>query len=348
MGSDGQASCLRARQTGSAFEQVTNIIYDGFNRQAVYSNGWVFAWSSLATVQLSCQFDVAKFPYDSQTCQIRLAPFLLNNLDYKLGLEDEHLLNRKTQQREMPLYDYVQNDQWILETPVILTLGTVGWHDEKFDQVQITVRLQRRSNFYQVAIITPFTLLYIISGFAFLIPVECGEKISFAITTMLAQMVNFGVLLQILPASSLNVPEAFISMRNAFCHLSLNCLGTIVVVNVHTIGSERKLWSWICWVLSSKFVYALGLKKIQQTKLANTGSSCTKAAKIDTDGGHIQQDKMEDQTEKNSASSVNNNDFEERSLEWIYLARFLDRFFFIIHCFLCIYLINHLARFSEE
>ncbi|XP_075244130.1 neuronal acetylcholine receptor subunit beta-3-like [Convolutriloba macropyga] len=67
------------------FMEVINVIHDGFHRQVVFSNGWVHALTSLASLQLSCQFDVTNFPYDNQTCNITLGPLLLSNVFYKLA-----------------------------------------------------------------------------------------------------------------------------------------------------------------------------------------------------------------------------------------------------------------------
>ena len=53
-----------------------SLVYEGYSRQLVNSDGWVFASTMLATLKLSCQLDVTDFPLDKQECTIMMSPFL--------------------------------------------------------------------------------------------------------------------------------------------------------------------------------------------------------------------------------------------------------------------------------
>ncbi len=63
------------------------VKYQNFDKQLVQYDGMVVTWSSLVTAELSCSFDVSKFPFDSQTCPIGLTKWAsLGTHDFKMGI----------------------------------------------------------------------------------------------------------------------------------------------------------------------------------------------------------------------------------------------------------------------
>ena len=103
------------------------------------------------------------------------------------------------------LYSYKDNFQWEVIKPMQFSIVKSYTQYEQMG-VELTVRLKRRSTFYEFFLITPSLILYICSGFEFAIPVESGEKISFIVTILLAEMVNFGILQDIFPPSFDELP----------------------------------------------------------------------------------------------------------------------------------------------
>ena len=65
---------------------------------------------------------------------------------------------------EMPLIFYIPNDQWGLIGNPVFEIGKGSWHGHIFDEAKVTIRLKRRSKFYTVALISPFIVLYTLSG----------------------------------------------------------------------------------------------------------------------------------------------------------------------------------------
>ena len=65
--------------------EVINSVYDGMDQQFVNRDGHVLAWSTFATVKLSCLFDATYFPNDKQTCSIVFSPFITAYTQYNLS-----------------------------------------------------------------------------------------------------------------------------------------------------------------------------------------------------------------------------------------------------------------------
>ena len=72
-------------------------------------------------------------------------------------------------------------------------------------------------------IIFPNLVLYLLSGLTFLLPSDSGEKVSFAVTLLLAQIVSFGALADLFPANSLSLPILTYFVAVVTVHLSCNC-----------------------------------------------------------------------------------------------------------------------------
>ena len=129
----------------------------------------------------------------------------------------------------LPLQYYKENDQWeLIGKPKIDLVPKIPQRYPNSSEIVVTISMQRRPEFYNVALVFPFGIIYLVSTLTFLIPVESGEKISFSVTILLAQMIFYGTLLSILPASSLHVANAFPQMVFVFAHLSLNCLASVI------------------------------------------------------------------------------------------------------------------------
>ena len=91
-------------------------------------------------------------------------------------------------------------------------------------QAIVEIKIKRRHLFHTIFIISPTIILYIISGLTFLLPPDSGEKVSFAVTILLAQIVSFGTLGEIFPASSKNLPLLVYFVLTVTVHMSLVCL----------------------------------------------------------------------------------------------------------------------------
>ncbi len=125
------------------------------------------------------------------------------------------------------LTKYVEHDGWSLQRPVALRRYEGG------GGVVMDLNLRRLPHFYERVIIFPSKVLYILSSVVFLMPVESGEKMSVAVTILLAQVVTFQTLTDILPASSLNFPRLAYFVFLITIHLAaVCCLGVISKYNI--------------------------------------------------------------------------------------------------------------------
>ena len=115
-----------------------------------------------------------------QKCNLSASQWLAGVAHYTLdeihGLEGE--IND-------PILDK-QQGQWELLPPVNYRVFKVSWWYDYY-QIEYTLKFRRTPTFYVVVLIVPSILLAILPLLGFLIPIDCGEKISLGVTVLLAQ-----------------------------------------------------------------------------------------------------------------------------------------------------------------
>ena len=90
------------------------------------------------------------------------------------------------------------------------------------------MRLKRIARFYETVLIFPNILLYAMSSMVFWLPVDSGEKISMAVTTLLAEIVTFQLISDILPATSYPFPDMLYFICVVAIHIALVTLMSVI------------------------------------------------------------------------------------------------------------------------
>lgn len=140
----------------------------------------VIAWSPGALFSVMCDMKLQKFPFDTQTCDFVFVILGYTNKDIVINANPDILNVQGT-------------TEWdILETKILeLPGGSNG--------LKIRFTLRRKPYFVLLTVTMPLTLLSILNIFVFLIPVESGEKTSYAISTFLAYSIYLSVMGSSLP-----------------------------------------------------------------------------------------------------------------------------------------------------
>ncbi|XP_061178313.1 acetylcholine receptor subunit beta-like [Saccostrea echinata] len=155
----------------------------------VDSNGLV-SWFIPNLYESTCDFDLSKYPFDSQTCFL---PF------YVTGFSPSELLfNISETNKKANMSIYSENGLWaVTETHIYTTTNAL-----EFQEVQISVSMKRRSAYYISSLILPICFLSFLQLFVFLMPPESGERVGFAVTVLLAVAVYLTLIQDKLPEAS--------------------------------------------------------------------------------------------------------------------------------------------------
>ncbi|XP_061196641.1 neuronal acetylcholine receptor subunit alpha-2-like [Saccostrea echinata] len=168
-------------------------------------------WWPYQVFEARCEIDVVYFPFDTQTCQMIFTVWNHDKNMVQIG-------NRSY----LRLFDYYENGIWkIFSNMSSLELD----ESEMFVKLIFSFNLRRKYVFYLWNLIIPLLFLGIMKVFAFLIPAESGEKVSFTITLFLAYGVFLNSVTSSLPENSDSISLVCVYME---IELSLAVLTVLI------------------------------------------------------------------------------------------------------------------------
>ncbi|XP_076449478.1 acetylcholine receptor subunit beta-like 1, partial [Babylonia areolata] len=133
----------------------------------VSPDGVVYARTVL-NVESTCDMYIDHFPYDTQACPIFLAA--QSKLVHWDILDDTiSYVNKGVN----------QGNSWVIEE-----VSSYLWVDTTIGEslAAFQVRLRRKSTFYTWCLVFPLAMASYMNTLVFLLPPECGEKVSFIVT----------------------------------------------------------------------------------------------------------------------------------------------------------------------
>ncbi|XP_033102339.1 neuronal acetylcholine receptor subunit alpha-10-like [Anneissia japonica] len=210
----------------------------------VYPDG-VVEWSSPAIFISSCKMDVQYFPFDTQSCLLEFGSWAYEGHEVQLDL---------MQGSESSLTDFTENGIWELKevTADAVLRTTSATYD--YATIKMYLILKRRYEFYVSNIILPCVLLSFMSTLVYLMPPDCGEKISYGMTIVLSLL----VLQQLISESLPPVAEGSPILGYYFTFvITMGCVAMLVTSIVLNIFCSKNVNPPPRWV-ESFFLIKLG------------------------------------------------------------------------------------------
>ena len=137
----------------------------------------------------SCEINAFYLPFDSQNCPVIVAHFATaeyNNLTaYDAKPNSDNL---------------IPSNEWTL-----IDANTAEDHIQKegytMAEVTFTLSLKRQSSYYMITMVLPIIGLSVVGLMVFLLPPDCGEKISLSVACMMAFFITQLSISEFLPTS---------------------------------------------------------------------------------------------------------------------------------------------------
>ncbi|XP_063408798.1 acetylcholine receptor subunit beta-type lev-1-like [Mytilus trossulus] len=180
------------------------------NLATIYSDGNVTLGLG-GILSAKCTTDISKFPYDSQTCNLKFAVW---------GLSNETAVLTESSDPISMLF-YTPNSNWDLTS---YHSRAVIWNH--YSTFEIFLTIKRESLYYSVMVVCPTTLFGLLNPLVFLLPVESGERIGLGMTILLSYAIFLTLVSAAIPASS-----------NPMCYLLIIMIMTIVISGVIVVMS---------------------------------------------------------------------------------------------------------------
>ncbi|KAI1722507.1 neurotransmitter-gated ion-channel ligand binding domain-containing protein [Ditylenchus destructor] len=175
-------------------------------------------WVPPAIYKSSCRIDVEFFPFDEQVCALIFGSWTYNPNEVKLKWYN----NKKS----VELEDYSPSGIWdVIDVPGELIRDK--------SKIQFHIVIRRKTLFYTVILIIPTVLMAFLSMMVFYLPAECSEKITLAISILLALVVFLLLVSKILPPTSDTIPLMAKYLLLTFILNILTIMATVIIINIY-------------------------------------------------------------------------------------------------------------------
>ncbi|ULT82859.1 hypothetical protein L5515_018097 [Caenorhabditis briggsae] len=209
---------------------------DGNYLVSFYSNVVVehtgdMLWVPPAVYKSSCLIDVEFFPFDEQVCSLTFGSWTFR--------KDELQLSYLSGKRHVELNDYLPSGVWdLMDAPGLLI-------DER-SKISYQIKIRRKALFYTVILIMPTVLMAFLSMMVFYLPAESSEKITLAISILLALVVFLLVVSKILPPTSSTIPLMAKYLLMTFIMNMITIMVSVIIINVYFRGPATHIMpSWV-------------------------------------------------------------------------------------------------------
>ncbi|KAK0407735.1 hypothetical protein QR680_003556 [Steinernema hermaphroditum] len=209
---------------------------DGNYEVSFYSNVVVehtgeMLWVPPAIYKSSCTIDVEFFPFDEQICAMIFGSWTFN--------ENEVTIKYLMGKRQVELNDYSPSGIWdVMEVP--------GELIQKKSKIAYQIRIRRKTLFYTVILIIPTVLMAFLSMMVFYLPAEASEKITLAISILLALVVFLLLVSKILPPTSSTIPLMAKYLLMTFVMNIITILVTVIIINIYFRGpTTHTMPNWV-------------------------------------------------------------------------------------------------------
>ncbi|KAL4227651.1 Neuronal acetylcholine receptor subunit alpha-7-like [Mactra antiquata] len=205
-------------------------------RPNLYPDGTVY-YNFPSVIKSLCRVDVTYFPFDVQQCKMKFGSWSYHGWD----------VNFTKRPIAGDTSMFVANGEWkLLGIPAIRHEVIYNCCEEPYPDVTFYIQIKRKPLFYLLNLIFPCTLISTVAFLGFLLPPDSGEKISLEITVLLSLAVFLLVVGETMPPDSETFPFIGVYFACAMLLVSMSCLMTVIVLNVHFRGSHgKKLPNWI-------------------------------------------------------------------------------------------------------
>ncbi|XP_035814457.1 5-hydroxytryptamine receptor 3A-like isoform X2 [Amphiprion ocellaris] len=193
------------------------------------SSGWVFS-KAQQRLTYTCQLNLVKFPFDTQSCNITFTSMSSDVHTMKLGT-----LTNDTALTALSELIMITKGEWSLRSMEVVrdrtTNGTKSY-------LIYMITLERKPMLYVVNFIIPLSYLLVLDLASFFISQSSGEKLSFKVTILLSISVLLLILQDMLPSTEDSLPWIATYCVAIFALVGISVLEAMLVSFLTELGHQ--------------------------------------------------------------------------------------------------------------
>ena len=152
---------------GNSYDGTNYINKNNMIKRVVY-NGDMY-WTAAENVQVTCEADVSKYPFDTHECFLWIVPFGYQESEISVSHLEGH----------------VRTD-WHTPHKIWELVHTYVTKESIPQRLRFYLKIKRHPMFFVLNLILPTCLMSILNVFVFLLQAHSGERVGYVITVLLA------------------------------------------------------------------------------------------------------------------------------------------------------------------
>lgn len=196
-----------------------------------------------------CAINIEYYPFDIQDCYMKFGTWTfdgnlinLEHINVNNSIPEINPTIRKgglstklyTVERGIDMSDYYQSVEWdVLSIPAQKNIKYYDCCIEPFYDIYFNITIRRKTLFYTVNLIIPCVNISFLSVLVFYLPSDSGEKLTLGISILVALLVFYLLLIELIPPTSLVIPLLGKYLLFTLILVNLSILLTIFILNLH-------------------------------------------------------------------------------------------------------------------
>ncbi|NP_001095267.1 acetylcholine receptor subunit delta precursor [Xenopus laevis] len=209
-----------------------------YSNVLISSDGFMY-WLPPAIFQTSCSINVNYFPFDWQNCSLKFSSLTYNAKEINLQLrQDLDEASQRYYPVEWIIIDpegFTENGEWeIVHIPAKKNIDrSLSPESTKYQDITFYLIIERKPLFYIINILAPCVLIALMANLVFYLPADSGEKMTLAISVLLAQSVFLLLISQRLPETSFAIPLISKYLMFIMVLVTIVVVSCVIVLNLH-------------------------------------------------------------------------------------------------------------------
>eukprot|EP00794_Sanderia_malayensis_P018036 gene18036-19842_t len=150
-----------------------------------------------AVFKTTCTLKIEKYPFDKQSCKIRLGSWSYPRSELIMHLRDD----------KVDLSHYTTNGEWELKSATMRMFDYAN-AENSWDSVLISLEITRLSLYHAMYYIIPCAMIGLMTIIVFVLPVNINERMTVGLTLLIALSFFFLLMAENLPAIAETIPVA--------------------------------------------------------------------------------------------------------------------------------------------
>jgi nicotinic acetylcholine receptor, invertebrate len=196
-----------------------------------------------------CAINIEYYPFDIQDCYMKFGTWTFNgdlidleHIKMNDSIPEKNAVIRKgglstklyTVEYGIDMSDYYQSVEWdVLSVPAQKNIKYYDCCAEPYYDIYFNITIRRKTLFYTVNMIIPCVNISFLSVLVFYLPSDSGEKLTLGISILVALLVFYLLLIELIPPTSLVIPLLGKYLLFTLILVNLSILLTIFILNLH-------------------------------------------------------------------------------------------------------------------